>query len=99
MIQAFAPFVIKAKGTIINITSVAGHLHVPWISTLFRPTLTFEKKMIPVHVLSAGVYAAPKQSLDIINEIVRLEMALFGVTVLTVTNGGVKSTGQSHFDS
>lgn len=34
--QAFAPLVIKAKGTIVNITSISGHLNVPWMGRLFR---------------------------------------------------------------
>lgn len=29
--QAFAPFLIKAKGTLVNITSVSGYLSTPWI--------------------------------------------------------------------
>lgn len=29
--KAFSPLVIAAKGTIVNITSIAGHLHVPWM--------------------------------------------------------------------
>lgn len=41
--QAFAPLVMKAKGTIVNVCSIAGVLHVPWGGTippsfyLFRP--------------------------------------------------------------
>lgn len=34
--QTFAPLVIKAKGTIVNITCIAGHLNVPWIGRFFR---------------------------------------------------------------
>lgn len=31
MIQAFAPLIVAAKGTFVNITSVAGHLNVPFM--------------------------------------------------------------------
>ncbi|KAL8737127.1 MAG: hypothetical protein Q9181_001998 [Wetmoreana brouardii] len=31
MIQAFAPLLIVAKGSIINIASIAGYLHAPWM--------------------------------------------------------------------
>ena len=29
--QAFAPLVIKAKGSVVNITSIAGHINVPYM--------------------------------------------------------------------
>ena len=31
MTQSFAPLVIKAKGSILNIVSVSGHVNVPWM--------------------------------------------------------------------
>lgn len=34
--QAFAPLVIKAKGTIVNISSIFGHLNVPWMGRYFH---------------------------------------------------------------
>lgn len=30
--QAFAPFLIAAKGTIVNICSISSHINVPWMS-------------------------------------------------------------------
>lgn len=36
--QAFAPLVIKAKGTIVNITSISGHVNVPWMGTFSTPS-------------------------------------------------------------
>lgn len=42
--QAFAPLVIKAKGTIVNIASIAGHLNVPWMGRLFRSLHLHAKK-------------------------------------------------------
>ena len=36
MTQAFAPLVIAAKGTIVNIASISGHLHAPFMGILGR---------------------------------------------------------------
>lgn len=35
--QAFAPLLIETKGTIVFITSIAGHLNTPYQGTLLRP--------------------------------------------------------------
>ncbi|EWY79800.1 hypothetical protein FOYG_17089 [Fusarium oxysporum NRRL 32931] len=75
--QAFAPLVIRAKGTITFTTSIAGHLNVPYM----------------------GSYAASKRSMEIMAETLRLEMAPFGVTVLCVVTGAVKTNGQSYFEN
>lgn len=45
---------------------------------------------------STGVYAASKMSQEILSETLRLEMAPFGVTVLAVTTGAVKTNGQTY---
>ena len=44
------------------------------------------------------MYAASKRSLEIISETLRLEMVPFGVTVLAITTGPVKSNGQTNFE-
>lgn len=44
-----------------------------------------------------GTYAASKRSLEIVAETVRLELAPFGVGVLEVVTGGVKTRGQTYF--
>ncbi|KAF7511590.1 hypothetical protein GJ744_004178 [Endocarpon pusillum] len=75
VIKGFAPLIIKAKGTIANITSISGHVNVPWM----------------------GTYAASKRSLEIISETLRLELSPFGVTVLSVVTGAVKTNGQTYF--
>ncbi|KAK9372467.1 uncharacterized protein V1513DRAFT_384756 [Lipomyces chichibuensis] len=67
--QAFAPLVIAAKGSIVNISSVGGTLYPPWL----------------------GIYTASKSALTTISETLRLEMAPFGVKVLTVMSGTVDS--------
>lgn len=48
--------------------------------------------------LCTGVYAASKRSQEIISETLRLEMVPFGVKVLAVTTGAVKTKGQTYFD-
>ncbi|KAL5357099.1 hypothetical protein BJX96DRAFT_143900 [Aspergillus floccosus] len=73
--KALAPLVIQAKGTIGFVTSLAGHVNVPFM----------------------GVYAASKRSQEIIAETMRLELAPFGVKVLSVVTGAVGTRGQSYF--
>ncbi|KAK9364913.1 hypothetical protein V1509DRAFT_451451 [Lipomyces kononenkoae] len=63
--QAFAPLVISAKGSIVNISSVGGALYPPWL--------------------------ASKSALTTMTDTLRLEMAPFGVKVLTVMSGTVDS--------
>ncbi|KAK9234250.1 hypothetical protein V1525DRAFT_350564 [Lipomyces kononenkoae] len=67
--QAFAPLVIAAKGSIVNISSVGGAIYPPWL----------------------GIYTASKSALTTMTETLRLEMAPFGVNVLTVMSGTVDS--------
>ncbi|KAI8944274.1 hypothetical protein F4801DRAFT_600065 [Xylaria longipes] len=73
--QAFAPMLIKARGTAVFITSTSGHLNIPYM----------------------GTYAASKMSTEIVAETLRLELAPFGVNVLEVVTGAVKSMGQTYF--
>ncbi|KAI1800745.1 putative hydroxybutyrate dehydrogenase [Daldinia bambusicola] len=44
-----------------------------------------------------GTYSASKRSLEIAAETLRLELAPFGVDVLEVVTGGVKTMGQTYF--
>ncbi|KAK2615928.1 hypothetical protein N8I77_002649 [Diaporthe amygdali] len=73
--QAFAPWLIKAKGMAVYITSVSGYINVPFM----------------------GTYAASKRSLELAAETLRLELAPFGVDVLEVVTGAVKTKGQTYF--
>ncbi|KAI0186877.1 hypothetical protein EV127DRAFT_455358 [Xylaria flabelliformis] len=73
--QAFAPMLLKAKGTAAFVTSTSGHLNIPYM----------------------GTYAASKMSTEIAAETLRLEMAPFGVNVLEIVTGAVKSMGQTYF--
>ncbi|KAI0139832.1 hypothetical protein GGR57DRAFT_488490 [Xylariaceae sp. FL1272] len=74
--QAFAPLLIKAKGTAVYLVSTSGHLNIPYM----------------------GTYAASKMSLEIVAETLRLELAPFGVNVVEIVTGGVKSQGQTYFN-
>ena len=61
MIHAFAPLVIKAKGSIVNVTSIAGHVNVPYMGLyaaskrsleIISETLRLEMQPFNVTVLS-----------------------------------------------
>jgi 1-acylglycerone phosphate reductase len=67
--QAFAPFLIASKGTIINIGSIAGKFPVPW----------------------QGYYNATKAAVNILSDQLRVELRPFGVKVINVVTGGVKT--------
>ncbi|KAI9714314.1 MAG: hypothetical protein M1820_000275 [Bogoriella megaspora] len=69
MCQAFAPLVIEAKGTIVQIGSVAGIM--PYVF--------------------GSVYNASKAALHQYSNTLRVEVKPFGVKVVTVVTGGVKS--------
>ncbi|GJN70187.1 nadph-dependent 1-acyldihydroxyacetone phosphate reductase protein [Purpureocillium lilacinum] len=71
----------------------------------FAPLL-IKAKGIAVYVTSIsgylnipymGTYAASKRGLEIVAETLRLELAPFGVDVMEVVTGGVKSMGQTYF--
>jgi 1-acylglycerone phosphate reductase len=69
MCQAFAPLIIAAKGTIVQIGSVAGVM--PYIF--------------------GSAYNASKAALHQYSNTLRAELAPFGVKVITIVTGGVKS--------
>lgn len=61
MIQAFAPLVIKANGSIVNVTSISGHVNVPYMGLyaaskrsleIVSETLRLEMQPFDVTVLS-----------------------------------------------
>jgi 1-acylglycerone phosphate reductase len=69
MCQAFAPFIIENKGTIVNIGSVAGIM--PYVF--------------------GSAYNASKAALHAYSNTLRVELAPFGVKVIIIVTGGVKS--------
>ncbi|KAJ8068356.1 hypothetical protein OCU04_003918 [Sclerotinia nivalis] len=76
LIQKFAPLIIEAKGSIVNVTSISGYVNVPYM----------------------GLYAASKRSLELLSETLRLELQPFGVYVLSVVTGAVRTNGQTYFE-
>ncbi|KAI3324250.1 putative hydroxybutyrate dehydrogenase [Xylariaceae sp. AK1471] len=76
------------------------------LTQAFAPLLIKAKGMA-VYIVSTsghlnipymGTYAASKASLEIVAETLRLELAPFGVGVLEVVTGGVKTNGQTYFE-
>lgn len=92
--QAFAPMLIKAKGAVVFITSIAGHLNTPYQGTEGAQDNNHGENAY----LISGTYAASKMSEEIMAETLRLELAPFGVNVLSVVSGALKTMGQTHFD-
>ncbi|RAH79260.1 putative hydroxybutyrate dehydrogenase [Aspergillus japonicus CBS 114.51] len=84
---ALAPLLIKARGAVVFITFIAGHVNVPYMD-----------ERSPNHRDTTGIYAASKRLLEIMAETLRLELAPFQVRVLSIVTGGVQTLGQSHFD-
>ncbi|MCJ1402294.1 hypothetical protein MMC11_005514 [Xylographa trunciseda] len=67
--QVFAPLLIGAKGTVVNISSISKGFNDPY----------------------RGMYGASKAAITIAGETMRLEMAPFGVKVVTVVAGVITS--------
>ncbi|KAK3946256.1 oxidoreductase [Diplogelasinospora grovesii] len=67
--RAFAPLVIAARGSIVNMASIAGLMYPPYMV----------------------LYAATKAACITISEGLRLELRPFGVKVVTVITGNVKT--------
>ncbi|KAL9620147.1 MAG: hypothetical protein Q9160_005262 [Pyrenula sp. 1 TL-2023] len=64
------------------------------LTQAFAPLLIKAKGM----AVFEGAYAASKRSIEIIAETLRLELSLFGVDVLELVTGAVKSMGHSYFE-
>lgn len=94
--QAFAPLLIKAKGSLVFITSIAGHLNTPYQGTKRLKVIYSGLDCWLISV--SGTYAASKMSEEIIAETLRLELAPFGVKVLSIESGALRTMGQTYFD-
>lgn len=93
--QAFAPLLVKAKGMAVYITSVSGYINVPFMGKSPDHFLCNFPSRTDTKV--QGTYAASKRSLELAAETLRLELAPFGVDVLEVVTGAVKTRGQTYF--
>ncbi|KAF1998581.1 putative hydroxybutyrate dehydrogenase [Amniculicola lignicola CBS 123094] len=69
MIQAYDSMIIPAKGTIVNVGSIAGSLNLPF----------------------QAMYNSSKAASNLLSEGLRLELKPFGVKVITVMLGNVKT--------
>ncbi|KAJ5273544.1 1-acyl dihydroxyacetone phosphate reductase [Penicillium angulare] len=76
MAQAFAPMLIKSKGTICNVSSVSGEMVFAW-----------QGKLRNTH----EVFLSSRSATTRISETLRLEMEPLGVRVVTLILGGVQT--------
>ncbi|TGJ82282.1 hypothetical protein E0Z10_g6471 [Xylaria hypoxylon] len=89
MTQAFAPTLIKTKGTICNISSVSGELTFAWQGMSW---LTMWDYQLCANC-DVGIYASSRAATTSLSETLRLEMAPLGVRVVTVILGAVETCG------
>ncbi|KAI1609492.1 oxidoreductase [Exophiala viscosa] len=91
MVQGFAPLLIEAKGTIVNIGSIVAYLHKPFTSKLEFPERSVARALSLADRLRAGLYNASKAAVHQFDETLRLEMAPLGVKVVTVVTGSIET--------
>ncbi|KAJ6442724.1 nadph-dependent 1-acyldihydroxyacetone phosphate reductase protein [Purpureocillium lavendulum] len=100
----FMPILDEDLDTVRNIFEI--NLVGPMALTHAFAPLLIKAKGMAVYVTSIsgylnipymGTYSASKRGLEIVAETLRLELAPFGVDVLEVVTGGVKSQGQTYF--
>ncbi|RYP64885.1 hypothetical protein DL771_008562 [Monosporascus sp. 5C6A] len=63
----------------------------------FMAPIALAQAFAPLLIKAKGTYAASKKSIEIVAETLRLELAPFGVGVLEVVTGAVKTMGQTYF--
>ncbi|MCJ1228207.1 hypothetical protein MMC12_004868 [Toensbergia leucococca] len=87
LLQAFGAQIVGRKGVVVNISSVGGELYTPWIG------------LYDFSFSQACLYAASKAATTCLSETLRLELAPFGVKVITAMVGTVRSTFLSNNSS
>ncbi|EMR69410.1 putative nadph-dependent 1-acyldihydroxyacetone phosphate reductase protein [Eutypa lata UCREL1] len=100
----FMPILDEDLGTVRNLFEI--NFVAPLALTQAFAPLLIKAKGMAVYVTSIsgyvntpymGTYAATKRSLELVAETLRLELAPFGVGVLEVVTGAVKTKGQTYF--
>lgn len=87
--QEFAPLLIAAKGTLVSISSISTSVITPWMGkSLDASALT---AVICPLTRVTGIYAGSKAAMTAITVALRLELAPFGVGVVTVNTGAVNT--------
>lgn len=77
--QAFAPSLIAAKGKVLNIGSIVGRIAQAYTGWLLQPTYPFDPD-----IRELGIYNSSKAAVNLLSESLRVELAPFGVQVITV---------------
>ena len=78
--QVFAPLVIATKGTIANMSSIGTAAHTPWMGEPFL-VMNPRKKLAKCRT---GIYSGSKSAISMVTDTFRMEMAPFGVKVVTI---------------
>lgn len=76
--QAFAPMVVAAKRTIVNLCSILGILYTPWLGEFKLMSLIFWDRD-EIDKITPGLYNASKAALMAYSETLKLEMSPFDV--------------------
>ena len=94
MTKAFVPLLRKAKGTVVNMSSVGAIVPTPYLGEWIM-LRDFEHRTASKGILQLmapqGIYSASKSALTNASETLRLELAPFGIIVITAMLGVVKS--------
>lgn len=88
VIKAFAPLVIEAKGTIANLASISGLVRPPFMG---KSVARVHRQLFTAKHPVLGVYAGSKSAAEAMSEALRHELKPFGVKVLTVIVGAIKT--------
>jgi NAD(P)-dependent dehydrogenase (short-subunit alcohol dehydrogenase family) len=84
-IQAFAGLLIASQGRVVNISSVGAVVNTPWIGEPDELALEWSSLLTSW----TGAYASSKAALNSLSDTLRLELAPFNVSVVTIMVGTV----------
>lgn len=94
MLQAFAPLLIKARGCVINQSSAAGHMAMPFLSSFYYPLL-LHLNVVPFTNRTfshcTGMYNSSKAAMIMASDIWRRELEPLGIRTITLITTSVKT--------